>query len=413
LIDVRPALGEHRLELLAAALFLLASTEDLFARTDPSTGRCRTIWVGEICNNNQIALDLISAEPRFTLTRAVPCCLQYYLTPDAKKFARMYLPRSYDSLCEGTDIMVFHDFSPEVLPSGYLEWFRRAVEEGIGLCLIEFANRAATYSGMNFWPEVTLYQVFAGDMVPNQAEAFEGRQFYRIVQEGRLLELPGLEARNMNWGAHGDLSARAGSTLWAVWRERGTPALLSRPYGQGIVIQPDHGWDTIPEDTKRQWEYFPDYIFNHLTFVGGLSFPDDLELVHRARAAFIRYNEEKGMALLFLGFIEKFGANPLPFEQRLGEMTADHKQAEELYIDLRVAESLEIMQDLLDQFVVMDEDMMRARDRALFWVFVTQYLVVAATSMGCGFALWTLMVKRRLYREARATKARRSTHRAW
>jgi len=369
--------------------------------------------VGEICANNQIALDLISAEPRFVLSRAVPCCLQYLSTGDAKRFARIYLPRSYDSLYEGTDVLVFHDFSPEVLPPSHLDWFQRGVEEGIGLCLIEFANRAATYSGMNLWPEVKFYQVFAGDLVPNQIDAAMGRQYYRVVQEGPLLALPGVERWNMNWGAHGDLAARAGTTVWAVWRDRGTPALLSRRYGEGMVVQPDHGWDTIPEDTKRQWVYFPDYIFNHLTFVADSRFPDDLELVHRARVAFIRYREEKAMALLVLGFIEKFGANPSAFEQRIGEMDADHEEAEDLYVDLRVGESLEIMQDLLGRFESMGDDMMRARDRALLWVFVTEYLVVAATCMGCGFALWTLMVKRKLYREAEATKAQRTMHRAW
>jgi len=40
----------------------------------------------------------------------------------------------------------------------------------------------------------------------------------------------------------------------------------------------------------------------------------------------------------------------------------------------------------------------------MYWIFVTEWLVVSATGLICGFAVWTLMIKRRLYREVKVTR---------
>ncbi len=392
-------------------LCALLSFHPAVAKSDPSTGRCRAIWIGEICGTTEVAIDIISTEPRFVMAGQVPCDLQWVSILDAKRFTRMYLPRSYAHLYQNYDVVIFHDFSPEVLPLGFLDWFRRAIGEGLGLCLIEFAYRSATYAGMDQWPQLEFYEVFPASFAFNQVEAMNGRQYLTVVQEGPLLAIPELETRNMNWGAHGDILPRAGSTVWAVFRGRGTAAVVSRRYDNGTVVQAGSGWDTVPDETKR-WEYFPDYIYNHLTFVTGLQFPPDLELVHGARMAFRSFAADRRMAISVLAFIEKFGANPYTFERKIGDLSTRYKEAEQLYIDLRIDESLEIMDNLLARMGAIGNEMMRARDRALLWVYVSEYLVVAATSMACGFSLWTLMVRRRLYRESTSSKGR-PRHREW
>jgi hypothetical protein len=48
----------------------------------------------------------------------------------------------------------------------------------------------------------------------------------------------------------------------------------------------------------------------------------------------------------------------------------------------------------------------KAKDAALFWVYVIEWLVTAATPFISGFVLWTLMLRRRLYREVTATRLR-------
>ena len=102
---------------LAAILLLLTIWDGIATgKTDPETGRCRVIWVGEISSYNEMVLDWILAEPRFELTIAVPCDIQMVGLKDAVRFARIYLPRTFDDLYGGNDVAIFHDFHPKVLP---------------------------------------------------------------------------------------------------------------------------------------------------------------------------------------------------------------------------------------------------------------------------------------------------------
>lgn len=44
----------------------------------------------------------------------------------------------------------------------------------------------------------------------------------------------------------------------------------------------------------------------------------------------------------------------------------------------------------------------------MLWVYVTEWLVVSSTGMVCGFILWTVMVRRALYRAVQETRLGRA-----
>jgi len=44
------------------------------------------------------------------------------------------------------------------------------------------------------------------------------------------------------------------------------------------------------------------------------------------------------------------------------------------------------------------------KKRTLMWIYVTEWLVVSATLMVCGVFAYTLMVRRRFYREVSTTR---------
>jgi hypothetical protein len=50
-------------------------------------------------------------------------------------------------------------------------------------------------------------------------------------------------------------------------------------------------------------------------------------------------------------------------------------------------------------------DSAELKEAALMWVYITEYLAVSGTSMVTGFLLWTLMVRRRLYRDVQTTRS--------
>jgi hypothetical protein len=49
---------------------------------------------------------------------------------------------------------------------------------------------------------------------------------------------------------------------------------------------------------------------------------------------------------------------------------------------------------------------MRLRERALLWVYVVEWLAVTGTLLVCGMVLWTLMIRKRLYRQVAVTRGR-------
>jgi len=48
----------------------------------------------------------------------------------------------------------------------------------------------------------------------------------------------------------------------------------------------------------------------------------------------------------------------------------------------------------------------KVKNEALLWVYVSEWLSVTGTSLVCGFLLWTLMIRRRMYKEVAYTQFR-------
>ena len=47
----------------------------------------------------------------------------------------------------------------------------------------------------------------------------------------------------------------------------------------------------------------------------------------------------------------------------------------------------------------------RLKERAFLWVYIIEWFVVTGTMLVVGYATWTLMIERRLYREVSVTRA--------
>ena len=47
---------------------------------------------------------------------------------------------------------------------------------------------------------------------------------------------------------------------------------------------------------------------------------------------------------------------------------------------------------------------MKLKDEALMWVYAVEWLATSATFIFCSFILWSLMARKRLYREVSTTR---------
>ncbi len=62
------------------------------------------------------------------------------------------------------------------------------------------------------------------------------------------------------------------------------------------------------------------------------------------------------------------------------------------------------MESLLIDLNQAEARMIELKDQAMFWIHLVEWLVITATVMISGLATWTLMVRRRLYREVQTLR---------
>jgi hypothetical protein len=68
------------------------------------------------------------------------------------------------------------------------------------------------------------------------------------------------------------------------------------------------------------------------------------------------------------------------------------------------AEALETIGAANEEVIRLVDLALEQRKRALFWIFLVEWLVVSGTSMITGTVVWTLMVRRKVYREVGRTR---------
>ncbi len=393
----------RKLRVLFAAVVLATLVVGVASAKTGPDGRVRVIFVGEIAGTNELFLQWIQQEPHFTLTR-VPCDIEWMASlTDAKRMVRIYVPRSEGELFDKYDVSIFEDFTPDVMKIEQINWFQEAVRKGMGLGLVEFCNWGGT-NDIEKWMAMKFYDLFPAKVVLNNIPGTSGRTFYRIMNKKGPLNLPGIESVALNAGHHGDIVPRLDSTVEAVWKGRRTPAVVTRTYERGHVLQVDHGWDNIPGTSRVDYRYMMDFIYNQIYYMAGLPYPKDLDLVHLIRERFVSYQQRRKATYAVIDFVQRFGARTDKAERELDSMMDQYRQAASEYLGGRYEEAAATLDALFSRFATIDSQLIKAKQRALTWIYVVEWSAVSGVSLICGFALWSVMVRRKLYREVSTTR---------
>jgi hypothetical protein len=150
--------------------------------------------------------------------------------------------------------------------------------------------------------------------------------------------------------------------------------------------------------------YSLDIVANIIWFSIGRDLPEDPLMVHDLRRRFFDYNIRKRLLVSLLEFVEKFGANPVNEYTQLMEVDKLHQQGRDLYLDMDFESAYDTMGIALDEIQVLDGEVMKLKDKALTWIYLVEWLVTTGVLLISGFAVWSLMVRRALYREVRVTR---------
>ena len=153
-----------------------------------------------------------------------------------------------------------------------------------------------------------------------------------------------------------------------------------------------------------RWKNYPDFVCNMVYFLAGLKPPTDLELLHAVRARFRDIQDERQMVIGVIDFVSKFGADTRKVDALLLKADTQFKELRKLYVNLDPEGSKVTADQIYGTLEEAYQKALEAKNEAMFWIFLTEWLVVSATGLLFGGLLWTLMVRRRLYREVGVTR---------
>ncbi len=408
-------MGKRREAILIIAILLLCP--GTWGRADPQTGRIRLLHIGLAFMRPDHPDPVFLQDPKIDLTM-VPAFEWVMGDEEIRRSLRLYLPRSSRDLNQSHDLVLIDGIDAMHIRQDFLTWVKDLVLESslcFGMC-DSGSGWSFAGSGTN-WYQTAIEPVLPVDDEPGRegsAPSFMANQFYMVPVDSQHPLMRGIPWKEQVWVAMNRPTARPGAKVIARMSEgspvnRDKPAIVRRDYPRGgRSVAYIFGWHTMVDSPHimafYRWEWHLDVLAHMIYWPAREPIPKNLALVHSVRQLISDLYFSKAYAISIMEFAERSGANMRETELELAQLQDRRSEVEDLYVENEMDECYDLCSELKEGYQDLVERAMKSRDKALLWIFVLEWLVVTATSMVCGFILWTLMVKRKLYQEVSITR---------
>ena len=395
--------------ILILLLLLLGPATAREPRKDPVTGKVRLLYIGDYVGPDTPARSL-DQEPLISV-RGVPATLAWYQEKFIRKFMRIYMPRSYEELSKNNDVILFSDAGVGLFEPKHFDWFQKAVvDDGLGLAMIGGVESFGAEPGRPAWIGTSVAKILPVEGVFQSFNPAFGIVEIRNWENEFIKSLPWdtLTPPMNGFDRFNDLILKPGADLLAVLKAGNTenPFLATWIQGNGRTFAMGADWTPGGGVYFMKWEYYGDFASNLVLYVAGVHVPAEHELRHIFKTQIAKYEDQKRLLMATIDFVEKFNANTRTLTKEIGENEEKRRKAEQLYISQDFQSAVNLMDQVISRADQLADESVKLRDRALFWVHLIEYLVVTATCMIAGTVLYSLMVRRRLYREVYVTKGK-------
>ena len=112
------------------------------------------------------------------------------------------------------------------------------------------------------------------------------------------------------------------------------------------------------------------------------------------------------MILHVMDWADNFGANILPLTEKLYEVEAEAETAVGYYLEQDYATTIASMEEVTEKISAITREAVDLKDEAMFWVFLSEWLTITSTGVVAGTVVWSLMIRRRVYRAVGTTRLR-------
>ncbi len=401
--------------MLTLMLSSLVSAVDI-PKVDPESGAIRLLFIGDSFMQPGFPTPYFDDDPRIDVT-PVPSEIAILggdqkATELALRYYRMYLPRTQKVLFDKYDEVIVADAQSHHLKADFQFWIKNSViQGGLGFMMVDgpasFGGKDGSWGLSPSWGPTPV-----GDILP--VECSEDRQGWDLSKVYRLVPADPNQPlfRGKPWNkvffyAHNRVFEREGGDVIATMNSNppGSPLVATWDPGQGRSVALVFDWGGNGVTDFYRWEYCPDFLAHMAYFPAKLPIPEDMELDHVVRISLANFREKRLYVISIIEFAEKFGASSKKLYDRMTEIDVDKEDADLLYRRIELQEAHVAINEILQSMSELGEDAIEAKDRALLWIYVVEWCVVTGTAMVAGSFLYTLMIKRRLYREVKVTRA--------
>lgn len=397
------------------SLLVLASSILLPAASPLPDGRIGVLYIG--CLARSAPFERMRLDPLFSI-EFVPATYRDWVTAagltiaDEQRMIRIYMPRTTERLIQRTDVVILANANRDAIGGRNIDLLYRGFQQtDLGLFMSggweSFGGSGPSYPP---WDGTSIGSLLPVEGVPDTWPQL-GRLVIDRPNHDLISSIP-WDSRTLNYPDRWDHNI--------VTVKDGAAKLAHLLWGPGVEHPLMIDWEleernrvfALTSEIHRlswygtPWEYDYDFGANIMIYLNHRAVPQETEIVHRARSEILGIADRKSYVMDILEFSESFGANTAEIRSRFGEVDEVIARANEQYIDLRYQDMLETNEQIGSMLEELQQQAVELKDRALLWVYIIEWLAVTATAMISGFVLWTVMVRRKLYREVRVTRSR-------
>jgi hypothetical protein len=333
--------------------------------------------------------------------------LQQASTEEAvKRRTRLYMPRTYERMIEQFDVTLLCNANRDAVGPTNIEMLARGTRDaGMGI-FMDGGMETLGGTGYPPWGETPVGELLpTGDVVGKYLH--HGRIIIDRPDHELISSIPwDKQAAFMQVFNHNVVTRKPGSNLLAhvdIGTEE-QPAMVTWELpGRARTFV----WTGEFHQTAMGhffWEYSTDVGANLLIYLVKRPVPQDIDLVHLVRTEMFQTATRKTLLFGLLEFAEKFGANIQDLVGEIDEVDGIIVQGREQYLQLDFSEMLETYRVVGQIMTEIEHRAVGLKARALFWVYLIEWLIISGAALMAGSILWILMAKRRLYREVETTR---------
>jgi hypothetical protein len=348
---------------------------------------------------------------------AVPC--RDAMFPDlqtAMKFIRLYFPRRYEEM-EMYDLIILQSASFEQLPQKNEVWIYDRIREGAGGW-----NDGSVFSIVGqihgSWANSITQEAFPNDAPAVVARGSGGESPSEWYTVDVVEEYPHpVLTPFLPYGIESIASAtsryvipREGSRILAYQvgnfpGQRNVPWLVAWEYEKGRTMTcGGFLWATI--FAVQEFEYGADLTMNLVLYMAQRDLIEDLDVYHTLKEDFRAYRNSVSYIISLSDFIDKLGVTTTKIQDEIMALENVWRSASEYYLEQDFTSCRETLYEGFARFEEAETLTMKVKDAAMMWIYFVEWLATVGTLFISGFVVWTLMVRRKLYREVETSKVR-------